>query len=695
MAYSAAKAAEYNKLIQQGLSPKDAASQVGISESDGNYEIDENGTPATNPNFGKLIQAGSIAASQRLPQPPKPTAEQLADDAETEAELNPPPGSRNITGSSYTTTSTEAVSGGGEKITIAGPKVSTAGSEALQPAINAKQAEIDAFNKNNPSPVARKKQGLPPLTTEENLARLDKQAELNDQRTALVNGQTELKASTPPTVTVVPNTTTTIQTVTTGTTGTNQAVNSINDQQLAQQTETQLASRSLAPNANTATAAAPVAAQTTVDEFGQVIEADAATPVTPEELGNDYGFTSEETNGSDATQLGEPDPVDDPFEQSRLAAEAELNDRPLDVDPAAVDPAEDPFEAARLEAEQELNRQELAEQTAEPAAVTDDPTVYPTDEETIAQDAQQAANRAQLQAADAQEAAAQQAVTLDKARAQNTIANQRSNKNNGDWRVKLRLAPLADYLYMAKPPGILAPLAPDGVIFPYTPTIQTVYKATYATTDITHSNYKGYFYQGSAVEPFTISCPFTAQSTAEAEYLLAVIHFFKSVTKMFYGQDPQRGTPPPLVYLTGLGEFQFNEHPCVVTSFTYDLPADVDYIRAYSPNVNNSNMLQQRQSNNATGPGTSWGNGILGGVLGGAVNRLASSKLFNGQPLPKGGQNIPPAPQTLGSNTIPTYVPTKMTMSISLLPVTSRQAQSQRFSVRQYATGDLLKGGMW
>jgi hypothetical protein len=295
----------------------------------------------------------------------------------------------------------------------------------------------------------------------------------------------------------------------------------------------------------------------------------------------------------------------------------------------------------------------------------------------------------------AQEAAALQAATLDKARAQNTIAEQRKNVNNADWRVKLRLAPLADYLYMAKPPGILAPLAPDGVIFPYTPTIQTSYKATYATTDITHSNYRGYFYQGSAVEPFTISSTFTAQSTAEAEYLLAVIHFFKSVTKMFYGQDPQRGTPPPLVYLTGLGQFQFNEHPCVVSGFTYDLPADVDYIRAYSANVNNSNMLQQRQANNSTGPGTSWGNGILGGVLGGAVNRLASSKLFNGQPLPKGGMNIPPAPANLGPKILPTYVPTKMTIAVSLLPVVSRQAQSQRFSVRQYATGDLQKGGMW
>jgi hypothetical protein len=280
--------------------------------------------------------------------------------------------------------------------------------------------------------------------------------------------------------------------------------------------------------------------------------------------------------------------------------------------------------------------------------------------------------------------------TLDKARAQNTIANQRRNPNNGDWRVKLRLAPGSTYLYNAPGgSGILQPLAAQGgVIFPYTPTIATTYKATYSSYDLTHSNYKGYYYQGSQVEPVTLSCPFTAQSTVEAEYLLAVIHFFRSVTKMFYGQDPERGTPPPLVYLTGLGEFQFNEHPCVVQSFTYELPADVDYIRARSQNVNNSNMLNKRQASNATGPGTTWGGGILGNVLGGAVNRL-----FNAG-LPKGGMNKPPAPASFGQNS-PTYVPTKMTISISLLPIQSRKQQSQQFSLRQYANGDLLKGGFW
>jgi hypothetical protein len=27
---------------------------------------------------------------------------------------------------------------------------------------------------------------------------------------------------------------------------------------------------------------------------------------------------------------------------------------------------------------------------------------------------------------------------------------------------------------------------------------------------------------------------------------------------MFYGQDAEAGTPPPLVYLSGFGKYQFN-----------------------------------------------------------------------------------------------------------------------------------------
>jgi hypothetical protein len=379
-----------------------------------------------------------------------------------------------------------------------------------------------------------------------------------------------------------------------------------------------------------------------------------------------------------------PEATEDPYETARRAAEAQA-DIPANeivLTPAEQAAADDPFEQRRLELEQEANRDELAREENLTVG-NDDPGTSGTG---FGDDEGDAALFDQLAV---QREAERKQSALDQARAQNTIANQRKNPNNADWRVKLRLAPGANYLYAAPAPGILQPLKDQGgVIFPYTPTINTSYKANYSSYDLTHSNYKGYYYQGSAVEPVTLSCMFTAQSTKEAEYLLAVIHFFKSVTKMFYGQDAERGTPPPLVYLTGLGEYQFNEHACVVQSFTYDLPTDVDYIRARSPNINNSNMLNQRQASNARSPGTTWGNGVLGNFLGGAINRLANAG------VPKGAVNMPPAPATFGLKS-PTYVPTKMNIAITLLPVQSRKQQSQQFSLKQYANGDLLKGGFW
>jgi hypothetical protein len=278
----------------------------------------------------------------------------------------------------------------------------------------------------------------------------------------------------------------------------------------------------------------------------------------------------------------------------------------------------------------------------------------------------------------AQEQATAESSARDRARQQQTISQQRRQINNGDWRVRLRLAPGAKYLYKADSPGILQPLAiTDGVIFPYTPTITSNYKANYSTYDLTHSNYRGYFYQNSYAEPVQITCMFTAQSTMEANYLLAVITFFKSVTKMFYGQDAQRGAPPPLTYLTGLGEYQFNEHPCLVSQFNYTLPAEVDYIRAGSPNQLGTNQINQRDRQSVS----------TGSVFGG-LNRLAAALLTKGA-IPQR-----PPPPTLGTNR-PTYVPTKIELSFTLLPIQSRNQVSKQFSLENFANGNLIKGGFW
>jgi hypothetical protein len=272
------------------------------------------------------------------------------------------------------------------------------------------------------------------------------------------------------------------------------------------------------------------------------------------------------------------------------------------------------------------------------------------------------------------------------AQAQATLDNQQRMANQGDWRVRLSLAPDSTYLYNApfSDQGILAPLAlTHGVIFPYTPKIDVSYKATYSKADLTHSNYTNYFYQGSSVGSIRISGAFTAQDSVEANYLLAVIHFFRSASKMFYGQDAERGAPPPLLFLTGLGEYQFNNSPCLLESFEYNLPADVDYIRAGSPNQNGTNLLKTRTSTQQNLPNN---------PISSALIRL--SNLFSQQNIQKGALPNQNAPSTLQLNS-PTYVPTKIELSISLLPVVTRSQASQQFSLKQFASGALVKQGFW
>jgi len=273
---------------------------------------------------------------------------------------------------------------------------------------------------------------------------------------------------------------------------------------------------------------------------------------------------------------------------------------------------------------------------------------------------------------------------LNDTRSQATKGDTTSSQQKKDWRAKLSLAPKANYLYKVPPEqaGILKPLqATDGVIFPYTPAISVTYAAGYDISELVHSNYKIYQYKGSSVDAVSITADFTAQDTTEATYLLAVIHFFRSVTKMFYGQDqnPKAGVPPPLCYLTGFGAYTFDAHPLVVTNFTYATPTDVDYIRAGSQtNQPGVNIAQQNTTVNTFVP---------------SVSRIATNGL----------QKAPPNFQTQNSliNSEATYVPTKLQLQITCIPIVTRNDISNTFSLEKYATGQLLRGskrsggGIW
>lgn len=267
--------------------------------------------------------------------------------------------------------------------------------------------------------------------------------------------------------------------------------------------------------------------------------------------------------------------------------------------------------------------------------------------------------------------------SVNNARAQQITQDAENAKTQGDWRVRLSLAPSAGYLYKAQNPGILAPLQKtDGVIFPYLPQIQVTYAAHYDPSELTHSNYKIFQYKNSSVDQVSITCDFTAQDTEEANYMLAVIHFFRSVTKMFYGQDqiPKPGTPPPLCYLSGMGDFQFDRHPLVISSFNYSLPNDVDYIRAGSPTL--------LSGVNATGYNDNRNSDLTPQQV-----RMQSGTTHLNAGAKESAPNFGKA-----TNTQPTYVPTKISISLMAYPIVTRNDVSNIFSLEKYATGALLQG---
>ena len=230
-------------------------------------------------------------------------------------------------------------------------------------------------------------------------------------------------------------------------------------------------------------------------------------------------------------------------------------------------------------------------------------------------------------------------------------------------------------MYKSDDPGILAPLAAtNGVIFPYTPQISVNYAASYSPTELVHSNYKVFQYSSSSVDQVSITCEFTAQDTNEANYMLAVIHFFRSMTKMFYGKDsnPRRGTPPPLCYMFGMGNYQFAAHPLAITGFSYTLPTDVDYIKTIAAPSNSIDSL-----------------------IGSVKSLVSTTKRLLGTGAEAGG-NYPPANFNQigysGEEGTVTWVPTKIQLAITCLPMMSRNQVSNVFSLADYATGKLLNG---
>ena len=416
------------------------------------------------------------------------------------------------------------------------------------------------------------------------------------------------------------------------------------------------------------------------------------------ELNNLLVASDPNTNIGTESQIPEPQQTINPNSDPNTSIGAEAQDvtgfEPLTEPPSTADEfdgidtqvannenaLQEPPQLSDEEIDQQIGLAAAQEETIAPQKVAD---------EFDGIDAQVAANKAQADL-DAQDAAIGGggkgiSTALNNTRATATKDDSANFQQKPDWRARLSLAPNANYLYKVPKgqAGILAPLqATDGVIFPYTPAISVTYSAGYDPSDLVHSNYKVYQYKGSSVDTVSITGDFTAQDTSEASYLLAVIHFFRSVTKMFYGQDqnPNNGVPPPLCYLSGFGAYTFDAHPLVVTNFTYATPTEVDYIRAGSQtNQPGVNIAQQ---NNVLNTGNA------------SLTRIATT--------PGLAPKVPNfSTQNSLINSEATYVPTKLQLQITCIPIVTRNDISNKFSLKEYATGALLRGskrsggGIW
>jgi len=177
----------------------------------------------------------------------------------------------------------------------------------------------------------------------------------------------------------------------------------------------------------------------------------------------------------------------------------------------------------------------------------------------------------------------------------NTHAQWTTRNGQTDFRVKVTLPSESDLNTVffggsrqqfkngkqKSPNDVLWPLASEGgVIFPLTPSIIIQHAASYNAMALTHSNYPFHAYAYSEVPSFTVTGEFPVQNFEDAQYWVAMLHFFRSVTKMFFGgaNDALKGNPPPILQLNGYGSYVFNNVPVVVTNFNVDMRADVDYI---------------------------------------------------------------------------------------------------------------------
>lgn len=226
--------------------------------------------------------------------------------------------------------------------------------------------------------------------------------------------------------------------------------------------------------------------------------------------------------------------------------------------------------------------------------------------------------------------------------------------------------------------GILSPLlkTSNGIIFPYTPTININHSASYGTYDINQSVNQPHYYMMTPNISINVTAIFTANTAKEAEYLLAAMHFFRTATKSDFGaysngfRRADAGTPPPVLVFSGYGDEQFKNIPVVLRNVNFTLPEDVDYVSVTTQSAATVN---------------------LGAAFENAGNTAEQQTIFNAGAE---GSIVDGDDET--SIDIPeesSTVPSSMLFAFDLAPQYPPSQLRDEWNLGKYASGELLRRG--
>ena len=256
-------------------------------------------------------------------------------------------------------------------------------------------------------------------------------------------------------------------------------------------------------------------------------------------------------------------------------------------------------------------------------------------------------------------------------------SNAGAPSSTGDWAVKVTVSDKVFNDLMSGSPVFPASFKKNkGIRFPITPFINMSHSAAYDARSVVHNNYPYYAYQNSQVDQMTIAGSFPVANEKDGQNWLASLHFLRTVTKMYYGGgDANQGNPPPVCRLNGYGDLIYKDVPIVITNFTVELREQVDYIGVkvdYSlPTPDIGVSFGESASRYTDSPG----------------RRLAQTGNFPGE-----GLTSDPTQASESSGGI-NYVPTDSLISITVVPVYSRNRISTEFNLKDFASGRLTRGG--